>query len=298
VVNSTISGNTASSGTGGIIAAGPSGYIANSTVVKNRAGTSFSDFGSGGVAGTATLTSSIVAQNIQGPNTPPNLRGTFTSQGYNVIESTDGSMFTAGQGDQIVVSETQLALGPLQDNGGPTLTHAPGTGSVAIDQGIANSLTTDQRGTGFPRTNDDPAVANAVGGDGTDTGAFEVHQDTDGDGIVDALDPDDDDDGVPDGEDAFPLDSDETTDTDSDGTGDNADTDDDGDGVLDGADNCPLNANADQADFDLDGIGDACDPATGPPTNKNQCKNGGWMRFDTPSFGNQGDCTRFLRTGG
>ncbi|MDQ3219614.1 MAG: thrombospondin type 3 repeat-containing protein, partial [Acidobacteriota bacterium] len=77
-----------------------------------------------------------------------------------------------------------------------------------------------------------------------------------------------------------------------------ADTDDDGDGVLDGADNCPLNANADQADFDLDGIGDACDPATGPPTNKNQCKNGGWMRFDTPSFGNQGDCTRFLRTGG
>lgn len=33
----------------------------------------------------------------------------------------------------------------------------------------------------------------------------------------------------------------------------------DGDGVLDDVDNCPATANPDQADFDSDGIGDACD---------------------------------------
>ncbi|MCO6487452.1 MAG: SBBP repeat-containing protein [Phaeodactylibacter sp.] len=37
-------------------------------------------------------------------------------------------------------------------------------------------------------------------------------------------------------------------------------TDTDGDGVFDSADNCPEEANPDQYDLDLDGIGDACDP--------------------------------------
>ncbi|MEX2390089.1 MAG: thrombospondin type 3 repeat-containing protein [Dehalococcoidia bacterium] len=37
-------------------------------------------------------------------------------------------------------------------------------------------------------------------------------------------------------------------------------TDSDADGDLDGADNCPATANADQADYDGDFLGDACDP--------------------------------------
>jgi Ca2+-binding RTX toxin-like protein len=40
----------------------------------------------------------------------------------------------------------------------------------------------------------------------------------------------------------------------------NPEPDTDGDGVEDGADNCPETANADQADTDLDGLGDACEP--------------------------------------
>jgi hypothetical protein len=37
-------------------------------------------------------------------------------------------------------------------------------------------------------------------------------------------------------------------------------TDSDGDGILDGFDNCPDDSNAGQEDFDLDEIGDLCDP--------------------------------------
>jgi hypothetical protein len=87
-------------------------------------------------------------------------------------------------------------------------------------------------------------------------------------------------------------------DTDGDGSGDACDADDDGDGVSDSVDNCPLVPNPDQADFDLDGIGDSCDPQTGPPSNKDQCKDGGWNRFNFPRvFRSQGDCLRFLLIG-
>jgi cyclophilin family peptidyl-prolyl cis-trans isomerase len=67
--------------------------------------------------------------------------------------------------------------------------------------------------------------------------------DTDGDGIVDRDDLDDDNDTVPDSIDAFPLDVTESVDTDGDGIGNNEDSDDDGDGILDAADNSPLDPN-------------------------------------------------------
>jgi hypothetical protein len=64
--------------------------------------------------------------------------------------------------------------------------------------------------------------------------------DTDGDGMRDDVDHDDDGDGWEDSEDAFPLDPTEWLDTDGDGVGNKADTDDDGDGHDDSRDAYPL----------------------------------------------------------
>jgi ELWxxDGT repeat protein len=82
--------------------------------------------------------------------------------------------------------------------------------------------------------------------------------DADGDGIGDNGDLDDDNDGAPDTTDTFPLDAAESLDTDGDGLGNNADADDDNDGVLDAEDALPLNG-AESVDTDGDGIGNNAD---------------------------------------
>jgi hypothetical protein len=78
---------------------------------------------------------------------------------------------------------------------------------------------------------DEDSVANAT--DNCPDHANSDQIDSDGDLSGEVCDGDDDNDGVPDGKDAFPLDSTESIDTDSDGTGNNADPDDDNDGLTD-----------------------------------------------------------------
>lgn len=65
--------------------------------------------------------------------------------------------------------------------------------------------------------------------------------DSDMDSIGDTYDPDDDEDGVLDVNDAFPLDPTEDSDFDNDGIGNNSDPDDDNDGIPDTSDSYPLN---------------------------------------------------------
>ncbi|MBU1151570.1 PKD domain-containing protein [Patescibacteria group bacterium] len=81
-----------------------------------------------------------------------------------------------------------------------------------------------------------------------------IAPDTDGDGIPNASDPDDDNDGISDDNDDFPLDPGEQHDTDGDGQGDNADPDDDNDGIPDEHDDLPYDPN-ESTDTDGDGQG-------------------------------------------
>jgi len=92
--------------------------------------------------------------------------GTF---GYN-LSSDNGVGVLTNSTDQL---NKDPLLGPLADNGGPTLTHALLPGSPAIDKGKSFGATTDQRGQ--PRPFDFASVTNAAGGDGSDIGAFELN---------------------------------------------------------------------------------------------------------------------------
>ncbi len=166
-----------------------SAQIFNSTLNGNSAGTGGSLCNSGNAL-SLEIGNTILNAGASGGNIA-HFGGTVISFGYN-LSSDGGGGFLTATGDQI---KKNPMLGPLQDNGGPTFTHALLCGSPAIDKGTNFSgLATDQRGVGFGRTFDDPTVTNAVGGDGTDIGAFEVQQgvcapeDTDGDGVPDAID--------------------------------------------------------------------------------------------------------------
>ena len=94
-----------------------------------------------------------------------------------------------------------------------------------------------------------------------DISVVEVSTDTtdsDDDGLLDFMDDDDDNDNVPDDQDAFPLDPEESLDTDGDEIGNNADTDDDNDNVIDTEDAFPLDA-SESVDTDGDEIGNNAD---------------------------------------
>jgi CSLREA domain-containing protein len=145
LTNSTVSGNNVTFNGGGIYNNGGTMTLINSTVSKNTA-----EGGGGGLnnGGTAILRNTIVAGNTAGTN--PDAGGTYSTEGKNLIGDTSGFVFT-GSG----VLSGNPRLGPLQDNGGPTDTHALLSGSQAIDRGSSTGCpSTDQRGVSRPRDGD------------------------------------------------------------------------------------------------------------------------------------------------
>jgi hypothetical protein len=126
IVNSTLSGNSAPDGTGGGLfnAFGRLG-LANSTVSGNAAGEGGGLYNSFGMV---SLSRSIVANHPHGGDCVNRNDGSITSGGYNLDR--DGSCQLTAPTDRPGVDPR---LGPLQDHGGPTLTHALLPGSPAID---------------------------------------------------------------------------------------------------------------------------------------------------------------------
>lgn len=177
MTNSTVTGNFAAIHAGAILVESGVANITNSTITSNNTGPGFQNL-SGGIrnTGIVNLRNTIVAGNNPGGSLP-NLDGTFNSLGYNIIGDLGDNLplnptIVPGIADQINVNDALVNLGPLQNNGGPTPTRALQAGSIAIDKGHSSGSTTDQRG--LTRPCDDGSIANALGGDGGDVGAFEV----------------------------------------------------------------------------------------------------------------------------
>jgi hypothetical protein len=187
ITNCTISGNSATpalfdTGSGGGIysRSGSSVTIINSTISDNHA--NGAGGGTGGARGagggfyndgsTVMVKNTIIARNTS-MISEPDFRGTLTSQGYNLIGNASGTIITGdATGNQLNVDPK---LGPLQDNGGPTKTHALQATSTAVDAGQSSGFQADQRG--LFRPIDSPTVGNPNGGDGSDIGAYELQDD-------------------------------------------------------------------------------------------------------------------------
>ncbi len=165
IENSTLSGNE-SEGAGGIDNQ-QSLTIRHSTITGND-----SNMDAGGLRsdGAARLSHTIVAGNTTAAMPEIDCSGSnITSMGYNLVG--EGCPRT-GIGDRSISGAlvSTAVLGPLQDNGGPTLTHALQPGSLAMDTGKMDCLpvTADQRG--MPR----PSDGNGDGLPACDIGAFEA----------------------------------------------------------------------------------------------------------------------------
>jgi len=96
--------------------------------------------------GSLELKNTIVAGNAASFDLFSVESDTVASSGFNLIGGTN-VLISTGPNDRFNITGAQLKLGPLQDNGGFTFTHALLCGSPAIDAGDnTDAPATDQRG--------------------------------------------------------------------------------------------------------------------------------------------------------
>ena len=136
VVNCTITTNSA--------VGGEAGWWADGQFVSWGQGIGGGLFNRGG---NAQLLNTIIAGNAYGgsgsANSSRDLYGAFASAGFNLLGTNQGASGLSSNDLQNVAAN----LGPLQDNGGPTLTCALLPGSFAIGAGMsAGAPPADQRG--------------------------------------------------------------------------------------------------------------------------------------------------------
>jgi CSLREA domain-containing protein len=154
ISNSTLSGNEAYDYGGGIYSEG-SAWIHNSSILFNTLieGT---ELGAGGIDGDVALYNSLVAGNTRLlTSTYQDCSGTIYSEGHNLFSAYTNCTFNVISGYVSTLNSLSL-LGPLQNNGGPTSTHALLPGSNAIDTGYNNICeffvyNLDQRGVTRPQ---------------------------------------------------------------------------------------------------------------------------------------------------
>jgi CSLREA domain-containing protein len=159
LTNSTLSGNSTSRDGGGLYANGGQINLFNATIASNHVlvpiGTFYSGLGGGVyITGSAIITAqnTLLGDNmhrygINSPEPDDCFTGLLSlhSLGFNLIETPDNCLISGTTVGDITGQDP--SLGPLQNNGGSTVTQSPLRGSPAIDHGDNTACPPiDQRG--------------------------------------------------------------------------------------------------------------------------------------------------------